>query len=76
MGYNYRHRIVPAWDMAYITHKKRCHTCGGNDFTRYHRSLWMRMFSGSQLFRCRQCRSEILLLRNARGDAEVTPDEV
>ena len=31
--------------------------------TRYPRSFWMRLFKGSQLMRCRQCRSTILLLR-------------
>ena len=30
---------------------------------RYHRSFWMRFFSGSQYLRCRHCRSTILLLR-------------
>ena len=58
--------------MARITRKRVCHTCGGSNLTRYHRSLWMRMFRGSQLLRCRQCRSTILLLRDARAveDAE------
>ncbi|MCP5304809.1 MAG: hypothetical protein H6953_05135 [Chromatiaceae bacterium] len=49
--------------MAWITRKKVCRTCGGTDMTRYPRSFWMRLFKGSQLMRCRQCRSTILLLR-------------
>lgn len=58
--------------MTWITRKRKCPACGGNDFYRYHRSLWMRLFSGSQLLRCRICRSRILLLRQKRavsGDA-------
>lgn len=52
--------------MAWITRKRICHTCGGRQLTRYHRHLWMRLFRGSQLLRCRQCRSTILLLRDSR----------
>lgn len=52
--------------MARITSKRVCHVCGGTDFTRYHRSFWMRFLKGSQFLRCRQCRSTILLLRSDR----------
>ena len=61
--------------MAWITRKKICHTCGGNDLTRYHRSFWMRLFKGSQLLRCRQCRSSILLLRDTGAADESSAEE-
>lgn len=62
--------------MAWITRKKVCRTCGGTELTRYHRRFWMRWFKGSQLLRCRQCRSTILLLRdNAGGDEQSTVDQ-
>jgi hypothetical protein len=50
--------------------------CGCAELTRYHRSLWMRLFKGSQLLRCRQCRSTILLLRdpNASEDTDTDAD--
>ena len=60
--------------MAWITRKKVCRTCGGTDLTRYHRHFWMRLFRGSQLLRCRQCRSTILLLRSRKRDAANEPD--
>jgi hypothetical protein len=41
---------------------KRCPTCGGDDFTRRHRTPWMRLFRRSQFFVCRQCRTPLLLL--------------
>lgn len=45
--------------------------------TRYHRTFWMRLFKGSQLLRCRQCRSTILLMRGAVDAAdEPTQDQV
>lgn len=50
--------------MAWITRKRACRACGCTDMTRYHRGFWMKIFRGSQLLRCRQCRSTILLLRN------------
>ena len=50
--------------MAWITRTRACHTCGGTELTRYHRKAWMRLFKGSQLLRCRLCRSSILLLRS------------
>lgn len=53
--------------MPWITRKRICHTCGGTELTRYHRRAWMRLFRGSQLLRCRQCRSKILLLRDSRA---------
>lgn len=57
--------------MAWITRKRVCQSCGSTDLTRYHRSFWMRVFKGSQLLRCRQCRSTILLLREGEaGPAE------
>ena len=55
--------------LAWITHKKVCRTCGGTELTRYHRRFWMRWLKGSQLLRCRQCRSTILLLRDTGGTA-------
>jgi len=61
--------------VAWITHKKVCRTCGGNDLTRYHRSFWMRWFKGSQLLRCRQCRSTILLLRDASAAEPPSTEE-
>ena len=60
--------------MAWITRTKVCRSCGSTDMTRYHRSLWMRLFKGSQLLRCRQCRSTILLLRDAQGSDESSPE--
>ena len=62
--------------MAWITRNKRCNNCGGSELTRYHRSLWMRLFRGSQLLRCRQCRSTILLLRDPRAGDQSSPEEV
>lgn len=59
--------------MAWITHKRICRTCGSTDLTRYHRSFWMRLFKGSQLLRCRQCRSTILLLRDDGGAGQESP---
>ena len=61
--------------MAWITRNRRCHECGGTELTRYRRSLWMRLFKGSQLLRCRQCRSTILLLRNSRSGGDESPPE-
>jgi len=63
--------------MAWITRKKVCPSCGGDDFYRYHRKLWMRFFSGSQRMRCRVCRTTILLLRDQRSSADTadTPDQ-
>jgi len=51
--------------MAKITRKKVCPTCGGDDFSRIHRSFWMHWFHGSRLFICRHCRERILLLKQA-----------
>ena len=62
--------------MAWITRKKVCKECGGSDLTRYHRSFWMRLFKGSQLLRCRQCRSTILLLREPGSADDSSPEEV
>jgi hypothetical protein len=60
--------------MAWITRKRVCPTCGCTDFTRYHRRFWMRFFKGSQMLRCRHCRSTILLLRSVvEPDAEPPP---
>ena len=56
--------------MTWITRKRVCHSCGSNDMTRYHRTFWMRLFKGSQLLRCRQCRSTILLMRGAVDAAD------
>ena len=56
--------------MAWITRKRVCQVCGCEDLTRYHRSFWMRIFRGSQLLRCRQCRATILLLRDKRRPAD------
>ena len=56
--------------MAWITHTRACHTCGSTELTRYHRAAWMRLFRGSQLLRCRLCRSSILLLRGRQGPAD------
>ncbi len=52
--------------MTWITRKRVCHACGATELTRYHRKRWMRLFKGSQLLRCRQCRATILLLGDAR----------
>lgn len=56
--------------MAWITRKRECNVCGCTEMTRYHRSFWMRVFRGSQLLRCRQCRSTILLLRDSGAEAQ------
>lgn len=61
--------------MAWITRKKVCGSCGCTQLTRYHRSFWMKLFRGSQLLRCRQCRSTILLLRNGRLDDDAGTEE-
>lgn len=61
--------------MAWITRKRACKSCGSEDLTRYHRKAWMRVFKGSQLLRCRQCRSTILLLRNAQAVEQPSGDE-
>ena len=60
--------------MAWITRKRVCRTCGGTDLTRYHRQFWMRLFKGSQLLRCRHCRSTILLLRDQTGREHLPND--
>ena len=60
--------------MAWITRKRVCRSCGSTDMTRYHRAYWMRLFKGSQLLRCRQCRSTILLLRDMHRSEHTTPD--
>lgn len=59
--------------MAWITRKRVCRSCGGAELTRYHRSGWMRLFRGSQLLRCRQCRSTILLLRESEPVEDAGP---
>lgn len=46
--------------MTHLVKNKRCPTCGGIDFTRRHRSFWMRWFSNSQFFVCRHCRTRVL----------------
>lgn len=61
--------------MGWITYKRVCRTCGSADLTRYHRSFWMRLFKGSQLLRCRQCRSTILLLRRPGETGETSAGE-
>ena len=61
--------------MAWITRKRVCRTCGNTDMTRYHRTYWMRLFRGSQLLRCRQCRSTILLLRDVQRSERTSPDQ-
>ena len=53
--------------MAWLTRTRACRTCGSTELTRYHRKVWMRLFRGSKLLRCRQCRSTILLLRQTPG---------
>jgi hypothetical protein len=53
--------------MVWITRHRVCRSCGCTELTRYHRSFWMRLFSGSQFLRCRQCRATILLLRGKEG---------
>ena len=50
--------------MPWITRTRVCHHCGSTELTRYHRKAWMRLFKGSQLLKCRLCRSRILLLRS------------
>jgi len=62
--------------MAWITRNKVCRTCGGSDLTRYPRSVWMRLLKGSQLLRCRQCRSTILWLGEARRDQPSPTEEI
>lgn len=63
--------------MAWITRKRVCHVCGGTELTRYHRSFWMRLFRGSQLLRCRQCRSTILLTRGGvRAANDIASEQV
>ena len=58
--------------MAWITRTRACRACGSTELTRYHRATWMRIFRGSQLLRCRLCRSSILLLRGG-GDVVDEP---
>lgn len=60
--------------MAWITRRRVCRSCGSNDLTRYHRRGWMRLFRGSQLLRCRVCRSTILLLRDPDSVEDDVPD--
>jgi len=62
--------------MAWITRNRVCRTCGGSELTRYHRSVWMRLFKGSQLLRCRQCRSTILWLGEAGSEQRSPTEEV
>ena len=62
--------------LAWITRRKVCQSCGCGELTRYHRSFWMRLFKGSQLLRCRQCRSTILWLGESGGNQESSPEEV
>ena len=59
--------------MAWLTRTRACRTCGGTELTRYHRKRWMRLFKGSKLLRCRQCRSTILLLRQPPGSDQGSP---
>ena len=54
--------------MPFITRKKICPSCGLVDFTRKHRTFWMRWFASGRLYQCRHCRSRILLL----GEADET----
>ena len=61
--------------MAWITRKRVCHSCGATELTRYHRVFWMRWCKGSQLLRCRQCRSTILLLRGGDVAEEASGSE-
>jgi hypothetical protein len=61
--------------MTWITRKRVCRICGGSELTRYHRSLWMRLFKRSQLLRCRQCRSTLLWLSDAQRGEDVSPDQ-
>ncbi len=60
--------------MSWITRKRICRSCGSTELTRYHRAYWMRLFKGSQLLRCRQCRSTILLLREVSRGQNSTVD--
>ena len=60
--------------MAVITRKKHCPDCGNTDFSRKHRSLWMRWFKGSRLYQCRRCRTRILLLSEPETPADEYPD--
>jgi hypothetical protein len=60
--------------MAWFSRKRVCRVCGCTELTRYHRSFWMKLFKGSQLLRCRQCRSTILLLRDKRPLGQVASE--
>jgi hypothetical protein len=61
--------------MTRLIKQKRCPTCGGSQFTRRHRGLWMRLFRGSQFFVCRQCRTPVLLLnRPAEAGGDLASD--
>jgi hypothetical protein len=61
--------------VALFIKEKRCPTCGGNDLTRRHRMLWMRLFRGSQFFVCRHCRTPLLLLgAEAASDSDLASD--
>ncbi len=57
--------------MARITRKKVCPHCGVVDFTRRHRSLWMRLFPNSRHYQCRHCRTNVLLI----GTQDEPPEE-
>ncbi len=58
-----------------ITHTMVCPLCGVENFTRVHRSFWMRWFHRSRRYRCRHCRSEILLLARGPARSDSTPGE-
>ncbi len=60
--------------MTRLIKSKRCPTCGGIDFTRRHRSFWMRWFTGSQFLVCRHCRSKVLLLGAQADQTETAVD--
>jgi hypothetical protein len=61
--------------MLRITNKKVCPSCGVVDFTRKHRSAWMRLLRGSRLYQCRHCRDHILLLNEQDAEDEVRLEE-
>jgi transposase-like protein len=56
--------------LARITRNMVCPVCGVDDFTRVHRAFWMRWLHGSRRYRCRHCRSEILLVAPPPGAAD------
>lgn len=61
--------------MVYLTRKTCCPGCGRDDKTRFPRRSWMRYFKIEEHYRCRACRSHILMLRNPARVEPAPADE-